>query len=136
MINSEQHVTVKKQLNTHMKTLKTLTLLLSIILCTACSSDDDNLQANRAPNTFTITLDDSSSDSGIITNWTAAVDPDGDTVTYTVYINNVLQVQDITALTYTLVYELFVNGENTIKVIALDENGATREHEITYNFSS
>ena len=119
-----------------MKTLKTLILLLSVILCTACSSDDDNLQANRVPNTFSVSLDDSSSNTGIIANWTAAIDPDGDTVTYAVYLNNVLQVQDITALTYTIVYEVFVNGENTIKLTALDGNGGETVQVIPYNFSS
>lgn len=119
-----------------MKTLKTLILLLSIVLFTACNSDDDNSQANRAPNTFTISLDDSSSNTGVITNWTEAIDPDGDIVTYAVYLNNVLQDEDITVLTYTIDFNAFVSGDNTIKVIALDGNGGTKEQVITYNFST
>lgn len=114
-----------------MKNLKTLLFAFSFIALVSCSKDDSS---NAVPNDFIVTIDDNElfrNDPQIHVNWTAAVDPDGDLVTYDVFLNNIEIDSDLSVLT-TSFSSSELNANNVIKVIATDEHNASKESTVSY----
>ena len=90
--------------------------------------------ANQNPGSFTVTVGEVTATTAVLT-WTAATDPDGDNVTYSVGYNGNEVANGITDLTYTiesLTAETTYNG----KVFASDGNGGTSEVEFSFTTSS
>ena len=113
-----------------MKFFKTLTLLVSIVLFTACSKED---QANNPPNAFTIEL--KVEGDNLRVNWNAVTDPDGDEVTYSIYLNETLLDENFTVSIKRIQYSTLRIGENTIKVIAKDSKSASVESSAIFTRS-
>ncbi|MCM4167409.1 hypothetical protein KCTC52924_01095 [Arenibacter antarcticus] len=64
-----------------------LFLLLIGLAFTSCSSDDDNAAVNQAPNSFNLLEVADGLDVQPQLTWESATDPDGDSVTYQVYLD-------------------------------------------------
>lgn len=103
--------------------------MLSIIVFTACSKDDE--PANQAPESFTVTP--TVIDNTATLNWTAAIDPEGGTVTYDVFLDGQATASELTTTTYEFT-GLDYSKTFTGKVIASDEEGLTSE--AIYNFNT
>jgi len=118
-----------------MKKFKTLMLLCLTVLLFNCNADDDQAQENNNPSAFTLTEGVATTD-GITFNWTASLDADNQDVTYAIYLNGDLIIEDLNTLSYIIEYNLFVDGENTILVVASDGVGGTSEQQIVVNLLS
>lgn len=107
--------------------------IILIVFFIACSKDEyineEELIENQSPNSFEIQILNLSHDSATI-SWSEAVDPDNDSVTYTIYLNNELIGENNTELTYefTGLEEL---TSYSGKIIAKDSN----DNQIEVNFS-
>ncbi|WP_147374085.1 fibronectin type III domain-containing protein [Flagellimonas lutimaris] len=113
------------------------TLLIAFLLM-ACSKDNNANEitekgeeeiVNLAPNNFDLEILNIS-DAGAIINWTEAEDPEGDTVTYSIYLNQSLIVENITERTYQFI-ELEELTNYSGKIIAKD----VYNNETESNFS-
>jgi len=121
---------------------KYFTLLFAFLLI-GCSKDDtineivdeeENEQEiiNLAPNSFEIEIINISSE-GATLNWNEATDPESDVITYDIYLNQGLVVENITQLTYDLI-ELAELTNYSGKIIAKDaENNQT---EVVFSFQT
>lgn len=127
-----------------MTVLKSIVLGFCIALMSiACSKE------NRAPDDFVITainvrfvVEDNSESQGrgnyyYVPVWTEAIDPDGDEVVYSLFLENVLIAEDISALSYEIediVLEDIISEKTEVavfKVVAQDSDGATSEATFT-----
>jgi PBP1b-binding outer membrane lipoprotein LpoB len=135
-----------------MKILKTILLCFTIVLFASCSKDDDSSPvANNPPGEFTassslvavVSLQNSivnslPSEYAYRMIWTEAIDPDGDTVTYDIYVDNTLMLENQTILTTDIlradVLDVIGNAAETfvLKIVAKDVYGATSEALNTY----
>ncbi|MGI9548335.1 MAG: Kelch repeat-containing protein [Flavobacteriaceae bacterium] len=112
--------------------MKTKTcLLMALIILAGCTKDEEPEQQNRAPGTFSVTT--LASENSATISWSKAVDPDGDTVVYTVTLENETLVSGGNGLEINktgLSPETSYSG----KVIASDPQGLSSEK--TFNFTT
>ncbi|SDI40303.1 fibronectin type III domain-containing protein [Winogradskyella thalassocola] len=102
---------------------KHLFLGFILLFLSTCSDNDVNETENQPPSAFEVSLNDLTNTSAEIT-WTASIDPEGSTVFYDVYLNNVKQADNITEMTYH--FENLPENENfTGEIIASDPEGNT-----------
>lgn len=112
-------------------------LLCSTLLLFSCSKEDGPI--NRSPNSFNlIELPKGATDIGLQPQlkWEAAIDPDGDQVTYQVYLDaqNSPQtsiVNNLDVNTFTIEDALQPETTYYWKVVAKDINGKTTESDIS-----
>lgn len=118
--------------------LKILVLLISVTTAFyACSSDDSGSDddgggtANQAPSVFTASVSLITETTATL-NWTAATDPDGDTVTYTVTLQGSQVETGLTGLTLgltSLTQSTSYNGT----VVANDGNGGNTSASFSFS---
>ncbi|WP_233901044.1 PQQ-binding-like beta-propeller repeat protein [Tenacibaculum piscium] len=115
--------------------MKYITLIISIIICFSCSSDDQTptIEPNE-PNSKpgTIKIDDIVLDGPKVTiNWSDAEDKDGDQIFYKLYVNSIL----ITETTESISSTVFAYNEDYVgRIIGTDKKGGTTE--VLFKFSS
>ncbi|CAD0004832.1 MULTISPECIES: hypothetical protein [Flavobacterium] len=110
-----------------------LSLLFVSLLSCSKSGDEDIVPDNQAPKAFTLTSPASNATGFATTpalSWQAATDPDGDTVTYSVYLDQnvnpiTLIKSGLTAVSYMPTTALANNIVYYWKVVATDAKGAT-----------
>ena len=115
------------------------TLLITFLII-GCSKDDtineivevEEEIVNLPPNEFDIEIINISSEGATI-NWNKAVDPESDTVTYDVYLNQALVLENISELTYEFI-DLEELTEYSGKIIAKDIN--SNQTEATFSFQT
>lgn len=87
---------------------------------------------NLPPNNFEVEIMNTSHNSATI-NWSEAIDPENDTVTYSIYLDDVLTIENLSELTYE-----FINLEELTsysgKIIAKDTHD--NHSEITFSFET
>jgi len=101
--------------------------LILILSCSGGSSDDTSTlpQENKNPGTFAINTSDITETETTL-SWSAAVDPDGDNVKYSILNGNTTVVNDLDVLTFKL-ENLTENTQYQGKVIASDGEGGSSE---------
>lgn len=101
-----------------------LPLITAVFLLGCKKEDEDPTPVNQAPDDFsvTVTLERNTAD----LTWSAASDPDGDAVTYTVMLDDEEIADDITDTEYTI-EDLQFSHKYSGKIIAADEQGETNE---------
>ncbi len=112
-------------------------------LFTACSKDKPK-PANQAPDTFNLVgVTNGATNVDVMPNlsWSAATDPDGDAISYDLYIDSnenptTLFAEDITATNYQLQERLSIVEQYYWKVVAKDNNGNTTPSDDTYSFTT
>lgn len=109
-----------------MKNLKVLLVCFAVFVLTSCSDKSEEL--NKAPGEFTVSFVATKSSTPTFTSslgvvWTEAVDPDGDEVTYDVYVDDILKESNLGKREASV--EFSGIKSITVKVIAKDTNGAT-----------
>lgn len=105
---------------------KTVFCLIILLTFGNCSSDDDSNSVNQAPSEFQVMATAHDTGLGINLTWSAAIDPEGEAVTYQVLMEGNSQAQDLTTLSYTMEgpgYHTMTNG----MVIATDPQGASTQ---------
>jgi hypothetical protein len=120
-----------------MKKYFLISLFVSLIM--SCSNDNPIIEIeepkpelNLAPNDFDISIDNISHSNATIT-WNQAVDPENDSVTYNIYLNQTLIIEGISELTYQLI-DLTELTNYTGKIIAKDTNN--NETTTTFSFQT
>ncbi len=117
--------------------MKKLNYLLSFAIIFTlfnCKSEDDSEVPNSAPNKFTITVTEIQSSKAKL-NWTQAIDPDGNTVSYSIELNDNIAVQNLSDLSYDL--ENLTNETSyNVKIIARDTKGAETFSTVSFSTSS
>ena len=114
--------------------------LLITFLIIGCSKDEainevieeEEEIVNLPPNNFDIEIVNISHKDATI-NWNEAIDPENDAVTYDIYLNQTLVVENITQLTYDLI-ELEELTDYSGKIIAKDTENNQRE--VTFSFQT
>lgn len=121
-----------------MKQLKpTLAISLTALLfgLLSCSKSDDKVPdpENRTPESFElISVPDDAEGVEVIPqfSWNAATDPDGDMVTYAIYLDEGQGVNpatelgaDLTATSFTPEEPFLLHRDYSWKVVAMDDNG-------------
>ena len=137
-----------------MKKLKIVLFCFAVFALASCNEKNEEMEEamNNAPGQFTVTLSaanikqlevkeavkrDVSPSESITTSsslkatWTEAVDPEGDAVTYDVYVNGTLTKSDLTDKEATISFTS--DSKVTVKVVAKDANGATTSAEAVNN---
>ncbi|MDT0557305.1 YHYH protein [Ichthyenterobacterium sp. W332] len=99
-------------------------ILLIVVFIMACSSDNEaeNLE-NSNPSAFTVTVS-SITESSAVLNWTSSNDVDGDEVTYTVTLNGIEIVSNISSLLLSLT-DLELDTLYSGSITANDGNGGS-----------
>ena len=123
-----------------MNTLKSFSTILVAVIFVLASCKKNTIAVNptnstinnNPPGAFTITISDYSSDTAKI-NWTRAVDPDNDSVTYKIYLNDTLKAQDLKELNYTF-RNLAELKSYDVKVVAVDSK--LKETPSSMNFTT
>ncbi|WP_299108969.1 hypothetical protein [uncultured Tenacibaculum sp.] len=106
-----------------MTNLKLITSCLFVFLMLSCSSDDTIV--NNPPIEFSITFGRVDNNGLLPITWTEAIDPDGDTVTYNVFADDVLKESNLKERKATIA---LINTKNIkITVVAKDSKGAETE---------
>lgn len=110
-----------------------VTVVFAIISCKKTNlplnPPDPNIN-NNPPGQFTILLEASSWDTAKI-NWTKAIDPDNDSVSYKIYLNDTLKVQNFKELSYTF-KNLNEITSYRVKVVAVDAKSKETAKEISF----
>lgn len=112
-----------------------LFLLLASFAFAGCSKEDDEVE-NRAPNSFALNEVTDGTDLQPKLTWKAATDPDGDEVSYQVYLDTENPPQTAIAdnlgvNTLSIEDELELETTYYWKVVAKDANGNTTKSDIT-----
>jgi len=127
-----------------MKALKTILVLLVAITLLSCDKNNTNpTPENKAPTGFNlIAVANGSTDVYPTLSWTAATDPDGDTVNYDVYLNATndsnpteLIAENLTETSFSIENRLEVLTNYAWKVIAKDNHGGSTSSAI-YTFKT
>lgn len=115
---------------------------IALLLAINCSKDDpineiieeeeEKTTINLAPNDFNIEINSLSHNNATI-SWNQATDPENDLVTYSVYLNQTLIIEDVSELTYKFI-DLQELTNYSGKVIAKDTNN--NETAITFSFQT
>ena len=101
-----------------------LFLAFTILLITSCSNDDNEAPKNQNPsNNFSIEVNGITRSVAVV-EWTAATDPDGDSVSYGISLNGTSVKEGITVLAYEL-SDLAFNTEHTVMITAIDGKGGS-----------
>ena len=87
------------------------------------------IETNLPPNSFNLNIENITHDSATV-SWNAAIDPENDDVTYTVYLNETVLVENLTSLTYQFT-ELSELTNYSGKIVAVD----TKDNESVKSFS-
>ena len=100
-------------------------ILFIFFLIISCSKNEkekiileDEEEVNLAPNDFDITIQNLSDQSATI-RWNEAIDPENDSVTYTVYLDNKVVANNISELEYQFV-NLSELTNYSGKIVAID----------------
>jgi hypothetical protein len=103
-----------------------------------------NLSINRAPEDFSFAniYFDVEGFNYLEVSWSPAIDKDGDKITYSVYLNSIELAKDASILAgnpygYVYYYNNYANlaeEEITVKVVAKDTSGETKEISESYKF--
>lgn len=123
---------------------KLVTVVLCIMILVGCSSDNGNEKdpidnpKNQTPESFSlldITNNATDIDLKPIFNWTVAIDPDGDPVTYNFYLDSnenptISIAENITATSFQIQESLDLINEYYWKIVAKDGQGNTTESSI------
>lgn len=127
-----------------MKTTIAITCLLAVLIFSSCSKDDPAPEPqqqekplpepepeNQAPSSFSVTTEVNKNT--VKLNWSAAEDPDGDTITYSIMLeDSLISSQTDTALDLTgLIFEKDYEG----KIIADDGNEHQKEASFSFTTS-
>lgn len=126
---------VLKTLNNYtMKILKKTSIALclfgSLFLTNCSSSDDENDPNNNDPGIFSVNTINLSFDSATI-EWTEAIDSDGDTVSYTIFLEDDEIATNLQGFNYTF-SGLHPETNYTGYVEARDGNGGTSRANFTF----
>lgn len=115
-----------------MKTKKLIyyVLLITILSCSK-DSDSDPKNTDLPPTNFSITASDLT-DNSVTLNWTASTDPENQSITYSVYLNNILQVENITNLTYSIT-NLDPETNYSVRIVASD---GTKDTIASFSFTT
>lgn len=112
--------------------------LFIAFLIIGCSNDDpineviEEEIVNHPPNNFVVEIMNITHEGATI-NWTEAIDPERDVVTYTIYLNQKLIIENISELTYKVIgLEELTNHSG--KIIAKDINN--NKTETTFSFQT
>ena len=128
-----------------MKTKTKFVLFTLAILLWACSKgNDDNVPSNNPPVAFALTRVTNGATGVELTptfSWQPAVDPDGDAVSYDLYIDTqtppgALIEAGIATTTHTLTDSLSLNTAYHWKVVAKDAHGARTESNSAFVFTT
>ncbi|WP_408032178.1 fibronectin type III domain-containing protein [Tenacibaculum xiamenense] len=115
-----------------MKLIKIFVILGVIGFFFGCSKDEV-LQANdnKPPNSFEVKVVEVTTNSARI-EWDEVMDPNGDEVMYSIYINNTTVVENIKETTYDL-HNLIHNTQHEGTVVASDQNGGETSATFMFN---
>ena len=106
--------------------MKRIYLLVLVFLAIACSNDDDRVQNDPQENeplgNFTLTVDKITPFSAEL-NWTIPENAENTNVVYSIYLDDVLQQENVTTTTF-LLEELSPLTDYTLKVIATNETSS------------
>ncbi|UKM65073.1 fibronectin type III domain-containing protein [Flavobacteriaceae bacterium GSB9] len=119
----------------------TLLIIFLLISCSKENSINETNQEleepekqieNQPPSNFNVELVNISHDSAII-NWSESTDPDNDAVTYDVYLNQVLIIENISELTYQFIGLKELTNYSG-KIVAKDTSN--NHTEVTFSFGT
>lgn len=109
--------------------MKQICILFLLLAFAACKKSGD--AANKAPQSFTVSVSDVKSTSAQL-NWTAAKDPENEAVTYSVELKGQSLVTSLTSTNFKL-ENLTENTSYTGKVVAKDASGNTTESSFSFS---
>lgn len=109
--------------------LKTI-IIIGILSLQSCK-DDEPTRQNQNPGEFTITVKDITRSEAKI-NWTASTDPDGDTISYDIRMDEETVIEGLSDSKYTL-QDLASGTEHTVAVTANDGNGGSQVQTSSFN---
>lgn len=123
--------------------LKTWILIAFIALISSCTSDDDDSTKNQAPNSFNlIEVADGTTNSALnpIFSWNASTDPDGDAVSYDLYLDTTnppttLIAGKLSETNYTSEASLAHETTYYWSIAANDGNGGKTQSKV-FNFTT
>ena len=107
-----------------MKSIKTVFLFL-IVLFISCSKKDSEEIKNQNPEDFNVTAIADTKGLGILIEWDAPKDPDGDTLTYDIFVDSKMIAENIATPSHSFLaaaYNTMASGN----VIAKDGKGGER----------
>jgi len=107
-------------------------ILLISLAISGCSDDDDEVLQieNQSPGDFTVTISETTNSSSLLT-WDPAIDPNGDTVTYSVFLNG-NEIQSQLESTQFLLDNLTEQTMYTGMIVASDGNNGSSESEFNF----
>ena len=102
----------------------------------SCKSDDETitLLQNQNPGSFSIEVIEITDSSALLT-WNSAIDPDGDVVTYTVFLEENAIESDIQETAF-LLEDFMEQTSYSGKVVASDGNNGTSESSFTFTLNN
>jgi len=106
-------------------------ILLSILFVSCGEDDSPDDILNFPPNAFTATVSNIGLTSATV-SWTPAIDPEGQTVYYNIYLNDILFVANLNTLTFDTT-GLLSNHEYNGRVVAFDNLGLNTTAIFTFN---
>ena len=123
--------------------MRYLFLSLLFVSLLSCSRDDTPTPNNQAPAAFNLTTPANNAANAALNpalGWQAAADPDGDAVTYSVYLDQNANpstkiISGLTATSFTPTTALANNTAYYWKVVATDAKGATTASSV-YKFTT
>lgn len=120
-------------------------LFLSVLFVSllSCSKNDDDINPNQPPKAFALTAPSNNATNIAVNpalNWQAAIDPDDDAVTYSLYLDQnanptTLLKSGLTAVSFTPTTALTNNTVYYWKVVATDAKGETTASNV-FKFTS
>ncbi|WP_219011514.1 fibronectin type III domain-containing protein [Aquimarina litoralis] len=108
-------------------------ITLIAMLISGCSDDDKDIvqSLNQNPENFTVQAIEITNNSSLLT-WDAVTDPDGDTVTYTVFLEENQVASQLTAIQF-LLEDLSEHTTYSGKVVASDGNAGSSESNFSFS---
>ncbi len=121
-----------------------LWLMTLILIAFGCSSDDNSEPTNRPPESFDLIEETENADDvePLATfTWGQAIDPDGDPVTYDLFIDEREDptrtiADDFTGTSFTLQERLLLHTSYNWRVIASDDQGNSTTSNQTFSFTT